>query len=291
MNNEETLFDVGQIKNERNNEPKVQGKKNHNALKITAATVGGAALGAGATFASQASAAEANDAAKASATPEVSDATSSTPQVAIVDEAQDFTTAFNEARDEVGAGGVFVYHGTLYNTYTEDEWNGMSQEEKDSFAQKVQPEAQKVEANYQAEVQAIHNSQSEEQVEVEGVKTNDDAMSSQAINYEQQTDLEEQTDESEVHVLTVEHNVDMNGETVDVAAIEVNGRQGLLIDVNQDGTADVAAVDINGNGQLDQGEVGDICAANVQMPEQTPGDQYMASADDLPDYMNDASFV
>lgn len=286
MNNEETLFDGGSVKEE--NEAMVGRKKNSNTIKMAAAAVSGAAVGVGATYASQASAANVTDS-TAATTDAVPTGMDAMPRVAIVDETKDFTSAFNEARNEVGAGGVFEYRGTLYNTYTEEDWDNMTQEEKDAFAKQVQPEAQQVEANYQAEAHVVHTSQPNIHSDVES--SNPQHSSLQTTNYEGQVNVEEPSEDNEIHVLAVEHNVNMEGDTVDVAAIEIDGHQGVLIDVDQNGVADVAAIDINNNGQLDNGEVRDISQANLQMPEQTPGDMYMASADDMPDYTNDASLI
>ncbi len=44
-----------------------------------------------------------------------------------------FGEAFASARSEVGAGGVFEWHGGLYGTYYADEWNHMSSAEKAEY--------------------------------------------------------------------------------------------------------------------------------------------------------------
>ncbi len=44
-----------------------------------------------------------------------------------------FGEAFAAARAEVGAGGVFEWHGGLYGTYYADEWNSMSGAEKAEY--------------------------------------------------------------------------------------------------------------------------------------------------------------
>lgn len=49
-----------------------------------------------------------------------------------------FDQAFAAARDEIGSGGVFMWRGQLYNTFTAEEWNGMSDAEKLEFNQCVQ---------------------------------------------------------------------------------------------------------------------------------------------------------
>lgn len=46
-----------------------------------------------------------------------------------------FAEAFQSARAQVGPGGVFEWHGGVYGTYTADEWNAMSAEDKAAFTQ------------------------------------------------------------------------------------------------------------------------------------------------------------
>lgn len=50
-----------------------------------------------------------------------------------VDDSMTFDEAFAAAREEVGAGGLFVWHGKTYGTYYENEWNNMSQADKDQY--------------------------------------------------------------------------------------------------------------------------------------------------------------
>lgn len=54
-----------------------------------------------------------------------------------VTENMSFNDAFAIARHEVGPGGVFEWHGKLYNTYYENEWNGMDSSEKEQFFESV----------------------------------------------------------------------------------------------------------------------------------------------------------
>lgn len=44
-----------------------------------------------------------------------------------------FSQAFAAARHEVGAGGLFVWHGHTYGTYYADEWNAMTPEDKEQY--------------------------------------------------------------------------------------------------------------------------------------------------------------
>lgn len=57
--------------------------------------------------------------------------------VAFVDDNMTFGQAFAAAREQVGPGGVFEWHGAIFNTFYEDEWEAMTAEEKSEFAQQV----------------------------------------------------------------------------------------------------------------------------------------------------------
>ena len=50
-----------------------------------------------------------------------------------VDDSMSFGEAFAAARHEVGADGMFVWHGNTYGTHTAEEWNAMSQEDQDQY--------------------------------------------------------------------------------------------------------------------------------------------------------------
>lgn len=50
-----------------------------------------------------------------------------------VDDSMSFNEAFAAAREEVGAGGIFVWHGKPYGTYYKDEWEAMSPEEINQY--------------------------------------------------------------------------------------------------------------------------------------------------------------
>lgn len=93
----------------------------------------------------------------------------------------------------------------------------------------------------------------------------------------------------EVHVLNV-GQADLNGDGMveNVAVVEIDGNEVMLVDIDQDNEADVIIADLNGDGQLQENEIGDITDQHLDMPTMSDGDVYMASADAEPDYMNDA---
>ena len=82
-------------------------------------------------------------------------------------------SAFSSARQEVGAGGVFVWKGQLYNTYTAEEWEELSADEKDEFDLSTE---EFIEADVE-EVELLGSEQySDEEVAVAEVMVDDDEV-------------------------------------------------------------------------------------------------------------------
>lgn len=81
-----------------------------------------------------------------------------------------------------------------------------------------------------------------------------------------------QTTEAPVEVVRVgQVDIDGDGQSETVAVLS-NGV--ALVDVDNDGKADVAMMDANGNGNLDNGEVIDVRAENIAMPQSDNGTMY-----------------
>lgn len=93
----------------------------------------------------------------------------------------------------------------------------------------------------------------------------------------------------DVHVIEVgQADLDGNGIAENVALVEIDGNEVMLVDIDQDNVADVMIADMNGNGQIDGNEIVDITSDGVGMPTMSDGDLYMAQNDMEPDYTNDA---
>lgn len=166
------------------------------------------------------------------------------PELKPLDELS-FREAFDTARAEMGPGGVFRWHGNLYNTYTADEWQAMSDERKEELAQEVDPEI------------------SPEDIDTDVVTVNETADSLQTKANETSDPLlseasEAEDDSDDVRVIGQGEVTLQNGRNVTVQELEVNGQRVAVIDVDQDGTADIAMTDLNQNRQMDEGEVIDL---------------------------------
>lgn len=151
-----------------------------------------------------------------------------------------FREAFDAARAELGAGGVFRWHGNIYNTYTAEEWNAKTAKEQDDFAEQVGAEISAEDVD--TDVSIVSN---------DNVNGNEVAVSEQAVETTENAD-------DDVRVLGYGDVTLDNGRTVTVEELEVNGQRVAVIDVDQDGEADLAMTDLNHNQQMDEGEVIDL---------------------------------
>jgi hypothetical protein len=56
------------------------------------------------------------------------------PLAGNVNDEMNFGEAFATAREETGPGGIFTWQGSVYGTYYKDEWNQLSPEYREAFA-------------------------------------------------------------------------------------------------------------------------------------------------------------
>ena len=222
-----------------------------------------------------------------------------------------FTDAFNSARAQVGPGGVFHWHGGIYSTYTTDEWDQMTAESRESYAQTVKPEikAGEMENAYVAEAHTVAHSH---------VADHDDV---QPVSHESaQATVQQQTDVEPAYVAASQSHQEATTSDDDVHVVAqgtVQGHAAAAVDLNGDGDADVAVIDVNDNQVLDDPDVvvdqqgnmatvGQLAEAAGQQPDDgtdyamqhddslDPNIQQVAYGEnpdvspDMPDYMNDA---
>ncbi len=238
--------------NARRNSP--QAKDGNNWAKIAIGGATGILIGAGTLFAVNAVAANAHDT-------DAADDAAGTHDLkeAHVDDSLSFSDAFAEARAEVGPGGVFQWHGGIYGTYTADEWNAMSPEERADFVHSAGASVPV------SDINTSHISAATPDVQVEYVHV---------VNYEQQPGAapQQQQDihdgQQDVHGgQGQQHQVHQNvhetsfgsefnsGDVRVVGSGEVEGHTAVAVDLDGNGEADVAIVDVNDNNQVDGQDV------------------------------------
>ena len=277
--NEETIIEKRPTANGQQ-----ETKKEGSAWKhVTLGGVSGILMGAGLLYAGQAVAAtktetpeETADTATAEAQ-QADSATEATLPVAQMHNDMSFGEAFAAARAEVGPGGVFIWHGGIYNTYTVDEWNAMTPQQKNDFAHQVNPE-----------------------VRAHEVPTPTDAHPDVAVQPATDADVHTVSDTSDVHVVEqqIAQNFDMGDDVHIVGYANAEGHLVVGYDSTGDGQADVAIIDMDGNLAPSDADVimdregnmarlGDL--NNEPDPNQTAAMENPDVAPDMPDYMNDAN--
>ncbi|MDE7081596.1 MAG: hypothetical protein K2O78_08090 [Muribaculaceae bacterium] len=197
--------------------------------------------------------------------------------------ADNFNDAFAQAREQVGPGGVFEYEGRLYGTYSADEWNNMSAEERSEYQNRVN-EVAPSRSGSSAHVQTASAPAHSEAVAPEVIPANAEMIAAEPVD-------------NEIRVLGVEAVQNADGQIMNVALVECEGDQAMLVDVDNNGTIDVLIHDDNGDGYIQESELHDISGAGLDIADlmqaqaAQEGDILYASNDDMPDYMNDADSI
>ena len=260
-------------------------KTNNSWKPVTISGMTGILMGAGAMYAVKAIAG--NDDTVAEQTDKL--------QVATSTDGQSFKDAFDAARAEQGPGGVFSWHGKLFNTYTAEEWNAMSQEEKEQFAQQFKPEipADDVDESQLAEVDETVEAVAEN-ADLTAVDGSDSTIADTNVNPDQNLVANTMTTSDDVTAASDKGDEDVrvlgygpvqldNGQVIDVQELELNGQRVAVIDVDRDGNPDYAMSDLNHNQQADEGEIIDLHTGEPINFTNDETENYYASTDDSTD--------
>lgn len=257
------------------NEPQSEPKGDDTWKKVGIGGVTGILVGAGALYAGKAFAANGDD----------DKADQELPKEATVDGGQSFSDAFNEARAQVGPGGLFRWHGRLYNTYTEEEWDNMSAEEKHAFAQAVAPEVNANDAYAQTGSDDVHVASAHTAAHV--VEHHDAHSEARTASNE-----EHKVDDTTRHDTHDTPHGNQGDDDVHVVGVgQVQGHTAVALDLSGNGQADVAIIDINDNQRVDEADVvidrqgnsatmGELARAAGQDDGQGADDMQSTSAED-----------
>jgi len=186
-----------------------------------------------------------------------------------------FGDAFAMARAEVGPGGVFRWHGGIYNTYYLEEWNSLTNEQKQDFARQVEPE--------------IHPNE---------IPTPTDSHPDVTEHPVLDSTLEISNDAVQIVEQHLAHNFDMGEDVHIVGYANAVGHVAVGYDTTGDDQADVVIIDVDDdlrpsgadvimdrNGHIARlGELDEVQDSNQMIAMENPD-----VAPDMPDYMNDAN--
>lgn len=195
-----------------------------------------------------------------------------------VNDDMSFSEAFAVARNEVGPGGAFVWHGHVYGTYRGDdpEWQEMSAEDRAEHSQailsQVHPAPYAPTAN---EPEIVEVSENEPQVE------------------SPENDSNSEDDDVDIHIVGVAQGQTEDGTIVTAGYGAVDGHYAEFVDTDGDGEVDTVLIDANDNQALDEGEVHEASGMSVDDMIAEAQANTAAAVDDalygeMPDYTNDA---
>lgn len=183
-----------------------------------------------------------------------------------VNDEMSFGEAFAAARAEVGAGGVFEWHGGIYNTYYEDEWVGMSATDRAEFGSHFSWN------DHHNDIAATQHQENTAQDEVPSTVVEmpggDDAPShtedvvvldSQAEDDVIPTSIADSSDH-EVEILGVVHD-DETG--INIGGMMIDGHEAVVLDVDGDMTFDIVGVDMNDNHEFEENEQANISSEGL----------------------------
>lgn len=187
-------------------------------------------------------------------------------KVAEVSDDMSFDEAFASARKQVGAGGVFEWRGKLYGTYYKNEWDAMSQADKDQYAANVfgTPQAKTHRTNTQDQPQ-----QDVAEENVAEQNTNVQQVSQQSNNQQDMTEADSGEDGKyniqQVYGATTV--TDDDGNPMTMVEAKVNGHNAILCDINQDDKIDAMVIDANDDGQITEDEIIPVPQGSVLVSE------------------------
>lgn len=211
-----------------------------------------------------------------------------------VNDDMSFGEAFAAARAEVGPGGVFEWHGQLYGTYTAEEWNNMTAEERAEYGDhfswnKIDHSASDV-AQHSTTSGNEETNANDDDIEVISVEHHETAQSEES-QVVQAGYTETGGEDVEVEILGVVHD-DESG--MNIGGMTVGGEDIILVDVDGDMTFDYMAADTNGDGDLSENEFVDIQSEQLTVNDMggftnnPTGD--MLASNSGPDYIADAAY-
>lgn len=207
-------------------------------------------------------------------------------QATCVNDDMSFGDAFEAARNEVGAGGSFVWHGNVYTTFHAEEWEAMSHDEQVAFSRGAIAGAE-MPQTHKPDV-AMNSTETEQHTEEHGAETTEtDSNVRQAS--------QETGDQPEVEILGVTES-NIGGHDVFIGGMTINGENVMLIDSDENGHFDHVIHDTNHNNRIEEDEIKPIEENNTLtvenfanasgMPNPMESRDFVAN-NDMPDYVND----
>lgn len=200
-----------------------------------------------------------------------------------------FGEAFAAAREEVGPGGVFTWHGQLYNTYTQGEWTAAH---PGTPLEPAEPGSGTT-SNSILEPDENNPEQDPTHQESDDHDQEQDPTHQESYGHDPE---QGPTLSSDPDIVIGEFNQieTEGGNIINTVSAEIDGHDAAFIDLDNDGYIDVVAVDVNDNEVLDEGDViVNVSEQNVHVTDLVTDNNPFSTPEediyhDTEDYTNDA---
>ena len=221
-----------------------------------------------------------------------------------------FEEAFSAARETMGPGSVFEWHGNIYATFLKDEWEEMTDNEKSEFFDNhnianpyrathatTDLPVDTDDASIELDASTIQIGTNEEEAS-SSIGNPEETLSEQANSHltpevTTESDIEvisvgnSNQEESDIEILGVSHDSDTG---FNIGRMTVDGQEVFVIDVDGDMVFDAMAMDLNGDGTIDETEIFDIQGTGLSAIDL--GGLHATGIDinqtgDNPDYLSD----
>ena len=161
-----------------------------------------------------------------------------------------FSQAYEQARKEVGSGGVFAWHGQLFNTFSVTEWNSLNDTEKQNYFSDIDTDS--IDLSYDAPVYSAAT----ETHHTAKTETDDNSIWD-SLQPEQKISTQEANEPSIVTVVAEEQTVEPEifasaPNIVEIAALPDDPKAEVknhasLVDTDGDNNADGLKIDFENN--------------------------------------------
>lgn len=194
-----------------------------------------------------------------------------------------FREAFEAAREEVGPGGAFSWHGNVYSTYRSDdpEWVQMGPDGQAAHCHDIVA---------QVHAEPYHQAPVDHDVTdhpVDDVTHDADDMGDVDVRIDETDDMD--SGEVDVHIIGVENDPDSGAQA---AYGYVDGHATVFLDEDGDGEIDYVLHDADDDGQVADSEIIPTQGSGVSIDDlshEVETGEDVQLYDDQPDYTNDVS--
>ena len=209
-----------------------------------------------------------------------------------------FEEAFSAAREALGTGSAFEWHGKVYATYTHEEWADMSDDQKSDFYDTLHiPNPFTSDGKEEVPIEdAVLTAQSV-YTNTPGANLEESITAQTAVLSEDDSFGEDipvisvgnsRDDENDIQILGINQDIATG---YNVGHLSVDGEEVVVIDVDGDMIFDSMVADLNHDGEITPDEIIDISQQSLSLDNLSGHPDFLggplSATGDSPDYLSE----